>query len=65
MGYFDKMEDESLAARKVAEVTYLCNGGKQAAFNRYWPLKASGKEADRKVLTKEMWETIKKTHNIK
>lgn len=56
-GYYAKIQDESLAVRNLAFITYRLGGGKETIDN-IWPL--NGKEKDTiKPLTREQWDRIK------
>jgi len=63
MGYFDKLEDESLATRNLAFVMARANGYK-GTIEGLWPLKKSKVQAEKMIMSQELWDTIKKTHNI-
>lgn len=56
-GYYAKIQDESLATRNLAYITYRLGGGKETIDN-IWPL--NGKERETiKPPTREQWDRIK------
>jgi len=64
MGYFDKLEDDSLAQRNTA-FTIARGNGYKGSMNSFWPLRSSVAKTERMSITKEMYNTIKNIHNIK
>ncbi len=66
MGYFDKLEDDSLAVRKLAGIVMqLC--GSKATIKQIWPLKEDipDQVASWAETPKEMIEKILSVHGIK
>lgn len=66
MGYFDKLEDDSLATRLSAYVNYRLQGGKDD-IKTFWPLKSDEQVTGGawSSTPKEMVEKILKAHGIK
>lgn len=64
MGYFDKMEDESLATRKLAAIIMGVNGSKNK-IEAVWPLRDQDMKVQIEAPTKEWWEQVKKIHGLK
>ncbi len=62
MGYYDKVQDLSLAQRHGSYLVFRALGGKQN-IEQIWPLKGSIKEETIEPPPKEFWEQMKKIHN--
>ena len=61
-GYFDKVQDYSIAIRNSTYINYRMNGGKES-INSIWPL-ANQIEEKREPMTKERYEKILAIHKI-
>lgn len=64
MGYLDKLKDSNLGLRYHAEIMYRINGGK-GSFNKIWPANDNKEVQEKMTIDKDLYEKIKKIHNIK
>ncbi len=64
MGYFDKLEDDSLAIRRLAAIVMAVNGSK-SKIDQVWPLKDSDVKTEFEAPTKEWWDNVRKIHGYK
>lgn len=64
-GYFDKMELEKANLRFASYRIHQSLVTKPLSLEKYWPLKGDKPKTEKIVMTRDMYDEIKKAHNLK